>query len=283
MKPIFVLLALLFVAGACTEARAQSPSGTQEAESDTDTDTAPVNVPSMVVRENPAQEKLAQDKPAQDKLGHSKQAQAKGAQGKSKPAQGAADVAVPTAAAGIAAGQYITKPIVFTPGESIALTDETTGNPDYDKLVMESAARNGIDPKLIMAVMRQESRFNPHSRSYKGACGLMQLMPDTARRFGVANIFDPAQNIEGGAKYLRFLLDKFDGDVKLTLAGYNAGEMAVVGAGYKVPRYKETQNYVRTISARYGAGGQTEGPKAATGSAKPNAVVMSSSVLSNNY
>ena len=83
----------------------------------------------------------------------------------------------------------------------------TTGNPKYDELIKQSAARNGIDPNLMVAVMRQESGFNLRARSYKGASGLMQLMPGTARRFGVNNIYDPAENIEGGAKYLRFLLE----------------------------------------------------------------------------
>src|SRR5215467_14086943 len=147
------------------------------------------------------------------------------------------------------------RPIVIAGATEVSYdpVDMTTGNPKYDQMVMQSAATNGVDPALMFAVMRQESGFSSRARSYKGACGLMQLMPGTARRFGVSNIFDPAQNIEGGARYLRFLLDKFDDDVKLALAGYNAGEVAVVEAGYKVPRYRETQAYVRNISARYGS------------------------------
>lgn len=147
------------------------------------------------------------------------------------------------------------KPIVVSGAATITGTPGTgsSGNPVYDKLVFESAARNGVDPNLIFAVMKQESGFNPRALSYKGASGLMQLMPGTARRFGVTKIWDPAQNIEGGARYLRFLLDTFNGDVQLTLAGYNAGENAVIGAGYRIPRYRETQAYVRNISARYGA------------------------------
>jgi soluble lytic murein transglycosylase-like protein len=128
----------------------------------------------------------------------------------------------------------------------------TTGNATYDDLVMKSATRHGVDPNLVMAVMRQESGFNSRAKSYKGATGLMQLMPATARRFGVQNIWDPAQNIEGGTRYLRFLLDTFKGDIELVLAGYNAGENAVVNSGYKIPRYRETQNYVRSITAKYG-------------------------------
>jgi soluble lytic murein transglycosylase-like protein len=154
-------------------------------------------------------------------------------------------------------------------------------------MIMESAARNGIDPALIVAIMRQESGFKPNALSHKGARGLMQLIPATARRFGVANIWDPAQNIEGGARYLRFLLDTFNGDVKLALAGYNAGENAVIGAGYRIPRYRETQAYVRNISARYGS----DTHRGARGTRKvdpqaPQAMLIdagSSSRFSNNY
>ena len=161
----------------------------------------------------------------------------------------------------------------------------TTGNQVYDGLVMKSAARHGVDPNLVMAVMRQESGFNPRARSYKGASGLMQLMPATARRFGVENIYDPAQNIDAGTRYLRFLLDTFDGDVELALAGYNAGENAVVNSGYKIPRYRETQNYVRTISAKYGKTGRGR-TIASTKPVAPTAMsfsAASSTRFSNNY
>jgi soluble lytic murein transglycosylase-like protein len=100
--------------------------------------------------------------------------------------------------------------------------------------------------------MHQESSFKLRAISPKGARGLMQLMPMTAARFGVTNIFDPRQNIEGGARYLRFLLDRFNGDLSLTLAGYNAGEGAVEKYGWRIPPYAETQEYVRRISRRYG-------------------------------
>lgn len=126
-----------------------------------------------------------------------------------------------------------------------------TGNVRIDDLITQAAARNGIDHHLILAVMKQESSFNPQAVSYKGARGLMQLMPATAARFGVRDIFDPAQNIEGGARYLRFLLDTFNGDVELALAGYNAGEGAVMRYGNQIPPYRETQDYVRKISAHY--------------------------------
>ncbi len=127
----------------------------------------------------------------------------------------------------------------------------STSNKSVDALIEASANRNGIDKRLMMAVMKQESSFNPRATSYKGACGLMQLMPATAARFGVRNIYDPEQNIEGGARYLRFLLDTFGGSVELALAGYNAGEGAVMKYGNRIPPYAETQDYVRKISAHY--------------------------------
>jgi len=104
---------------------------------------------------------------------------------------------------------------------------------------------------LIYAQMHQESSFKLKATSYKGASGLMQLMPATARRFGVTEIYNPRQNIEAGIKYMRWLLDTFKGDVVLALAGYNAGEGAVMKYGWQIPPYRETQEYVRRISARY--------------------------------
>ena len=178
-----------------------------------------------------------------------------------------------------------TQPIVFpTLLPSVDGEMGTTGNPKYDELIALSAARNGVDPNLVVAVMRQESGFNSRARSYKGASGLMQLMPATARRFGVTNIFDAAQNIEGGTRYLRFLLDQFNSDVSLVLAGYNAGEHAVVNSGYQIPRYRETQNYVRSISARYDASKhRAAGAKRNAGPVAPSVETFSKGRLSNNY
>jgi soluble lytic murein transglycosylase-like protein len=133
---------------------------------------------------------------------------------------------------------------------SQSLDGFTTGNPRVDALIVDAGARNGVDPVLLYAIMHRESSFKPGAISPKGARGLMQLMPATAARFGVRNIFDPAQNIDGGARYVRWLLNRFGGDVRLALAGYNAGEGAVDKyAG--VPPYRETQEYVRLIGARY--------------------------------
>ena len=127
----------------------------------------------------------------------------------------------------------------------------TTGNEEIDTFIVESGKRNSVDPLLLYSIMHQESSFKSRAMSYKGARGLMQLMPPTAARFGVRNIWDPKQNIEGGARYMRFLLDMFSDDVRLALAGYNAGEGAVLKYGYQVPPYSETQEYVRRIGRRY--------------------------------
>jgi soluble lytic murein transglycosylase-like protein len=131
------------------------------------------------------------------------------------------------------------------------LNGQTTGNAKIDEIIVAAATRHGIQPLLLYSVMHQESAFNSQAVSPKGARGLMQLMPATAARFGVKNILDPEQNIHGAAQYLRFLLDLFDGDVSLALAGYNAGEGAVKKYGYAVPPYRETINYVRKIKRRY--------------------------------
>src|SRR5688572_27936924 len=129
----------------------------------------------------------------------------------------------------------------------------TTGNPLFDSYIVDSSRRYSIDPLLIYAQMHQESSFKLKALSHKGASGLMQLMPATARRLGVTNIYDPKQNIEGGVKYMRMLLNMFSGDVNLALAGYNAGEGAVMKYGYQIPPYSETRDYVKRISARYRA------------------------------
>lgn len=136
-------------------------------------------------------------------------------------------------------------------GSARDLSGFTTGNALHDSLIVESSGKYNIDPLLIYSQMHQESSFKTRARSPKGASGLMQLMPATARRFGVTKIYDPKQNIEAGVKYMRWLLDTFNGDVVLALAGYNAGEGAVMKYGWNVPPYRETREYVRRISARY--------------------------------
>lgn len=128
----------------------------------------------------------------------------------------------------------------------------STGNASLDGLIRDNGARHGVDPYLIFLVMEQESQFNARALSPKGARGLMQLMPGTARRFGVNNVHDPAQNVSGGTRYLRELLNMFGGRVELALASYNAGEGAVMRYGNQVPPYRETRNYVKKIGTRYG-------------------------------
>ena len=129
--------------------------------------------------------------------------------------------------------------------------DWTTGNSRIDQLIKTNGARFGVDPYLVFCVIEHESSFNSRAVSPKGARGLMQLMPGTAARFGVRNSFDPAENIYGGTQYLKELLKMF-GRVDLALASYNAGEGAVIKYGNKVPPYRETREYVRRISNRYG-------------------------------
>ena len=120
----------------------------------------------------------------------------------------------------------------------------------YDSIIRQAAQTYGVSEGLIKAVMHTESGFNVQARSPVGAQGLMQLMPATARRFNVSNAYDPQQNIMAGAKYLAWLLKRFNGNTTLALAGYNAGEGNV--AKYKgVPPFRETQDYVRRVSSRY--------------------------------
>ncbi|MDX6383115.1 MAG: hypothetical protein QOK48_688 [Blastocatellia bacterium] len=127
----------------------------------------------------------------------------------------------------------------------------STGNGRIDSLVRFYGSKYGVDPYLIFCLMHQESRFSNNATSYKGAQGLMQLMPGTAARYGVTNPYDVAQSIMGGTRYLKDLLQMFNGRVDLALAGYNAGEGAVIKYGYNIPPYQETRNYVRLITARY--------------------------------
>jgi len=127
----------------------------------------------------------------------------------------------------------------------------STGNNKIDSLIRFNGNKYGVDSYLIYCLMSQESRFTTSATSPKGAQGLMQLMPGTAARYGVTNPYDVAQSIMGGTRYLKDLLQMFNGRVDLALAGYNAGENAVIKYGYKVPPYDETRNYVRLIVARY--------------------------------
>jgi soluble lytic murein transglycosylase-like protein len=127
----------------------------------------------------------------------------------------------------------------------------TSGDPTLDSIILSASEREGIDPRFTHAVIWQESRYQPRAVSHAGAQGLMQLMPDTAKRFGCHDSNDTAANLKAGTKYLAWLLKRFNGNIELALAGYNAGEGAV-DKYQGIPPYKETQNYVRKITARYG-------------------------------
>jgi hypothetical protein len=119
--------------------------------------------------------------------------------------------------------------------------------------VRSIAPNYGVDPALVSAVIKTESNFDRWAVSSKGARGLMQLIPETGRRFGVVDFFDARQNIEGGVRYLRFLLDKFDGNIELSVAAYNAGEGIVERLG-RIPPYDETRAYVRRVRQLYPSG-----------------------------
>ena len=114
-------------------------------------------------------------------------------------------------------------------------------------IIANAAKMHGLDAKLVHAVIRAESGYNENAISSKGAVGLMQLIPATAQRYGVVNSYDPTENISGGTRYLRDLLKMFGGDVELALAGYNAGENAVIRAGNRIPPYPETMAYVPKV------------------------------------
>ena len=127
----------------------------------------------------------------------------------------------------------------------------TSGSQSIDRLIFDAGAREGVDPRFIHAVIWQESKYDTDAESHAGAVGLMQLMPAAAERFGCADRNDPAANIAAGTKYLSWLLKRFEGNVELALAGYNAGEGSVDKYD-GIPPYKETKNYVKIISKRYG-------------------------------
>jgi soluble lytic murein transglycosylase-like protein len=121
----------------------------------------------------------------------------------------------------------------------------------YSELITSAAERYQLDPALLHAVVQAESGYNPGAHSNKGAVGLMQLMPATAERFGVRDPWDPADNVEGGARYLSTLISMFQEDIPLAVAAYNAGENAVIKYGYRVPPYPETQDYVAKVMNYY--------------------------------
>ncbi len=134
------------------------------------------------------------------------------------------------------------------PGEEVqTVAVHGSGSTDIETLVNEIAEEHGVEASLVHSVIRAESNYNPKAVSPKGALGMMQLIPSTARRFGVRNVFDPRENVTGGVKYLKFLLDYFQGDYVKTIAAYNAGESAVARY-HGIPPYAETRNYVYQVA-----------------------------------
>jgi soluble lytic murein transglycosylase-like protein len=134
--------------------------------------------------------------------------------------------------------------------------------PEINQLVEDTASRLEVDPQLVHAIIQVESQYDPTAISRKGAMGLMQLIPETAQRFGVENPFDPKENIEGGISYLKHLLNRYGGDLPLSLAAYNAGEGAVQRFG-GIPSFAETRDYVQKVTNIYQSGSPQSGANAA--------------------
>src|SRR5579863_3211739 len=148
---------------------------------------------------------------------------------------------------------YLDRRYLGTDFTQLQATQSNLSQQDVDASIERSAARHNVDPNLVRAVIKVESNFNPNAVSRKGAMGLMQLMPQTARTLKVANPFDPEQNVDAGVRQLKQLMENYNGDVKLTLAAYNAGPGAVArSAG--VPHFAETRNYVKRITQLYYGG-----------------------------
>ena len=144
--------------------------------------------------------------------------------------------------------EYGKKPEV---SQRIPSSGNNLSHGDIDKLIDKYSEQNNLDPDFVKAVVKQESGFNPNAKSHCGAMGLMQLMPATAQGLGVTNAYDAEQNIYGGTKYLKGLMDRFDNNKELALAAYNAGPNAVKKYN-GIPPYRETQNYVKNVMASYG-------------------------------
>jgi soluble lytic murein transglycosylase-like protein len=141
-------------------------------------------------------------------------------------------------------------PAPSAPAFSLIDPDPSMDSNNFESFIIEFAKKYGVDSALIKAMIRAESGFNPYAVSRKGAKGLMQLMPETALRMNVSNVFNPKENIEGGVRYFKYLLSLFNNDVRLSLAAYNAGENIVAQLG-TIPPYRETVDYVRKVLNYY--------------------------------
>ena len=171
--------------------------------------------------------------------------------GAAAPASAEADqsrkVLASTSGVAMAAATRSAAPVAKEP---IAIEPVASPPANLDQLIVQAASQHQIDPNLVRAIIQVESNFNPNAVSSAGARGLMQLIPSTAQRFGVANSFDPRANIDGGIRYLKHLLGLYEGNLHLTLAAYNAGENSV--ARFRgVPAYRETRNYIRKVGVLY--------------------------------
>jgi hypothetical protein len=146
------------------------------------------------------------------------------------------------------------RPNIYLPAESSFMGHSRPamdmGRDGVEKLVREAADRHRMDPALVRAVIETESNWNPRAYSHKGAGGLMQLIPTTAQRYGAYDVFNPQQNIDAGVKHLKWLLERYNGNLDLALAAYNAGEGAVDRA-HGIPAYRETRNYVQRVQNAY--------------------------------
>jgi soluble lytic murein transglycosylase-like protein len=148
------------------------------------------------------------------------------------------------------------RPVRYEPSARLASRpvnpiDRAAAQKRFDPIIEDAARRSHLDAALVRAVVAAESDYDPSAVSSKGAIGLMQLMPETGRRYGVTNLYDPVQNVHAGSMYLRDLLKKFNNDLHLSLAAYNAGEAAVIRSGNRIPPYSETQQYLPKVLELY--------------------------------